>query len=47
MALTTQEKNVYKKIKVIIDAIAKRLGTSEVISYDSDSTTTMSPIFNL
>ncbi len=43
VALNTQDKNVYKKIKVIIDKIAKRLGTSEVISHDSDSTTTMSP----
>lgn len=41
-ALNAQEKNVYKKIKVIIDAIAKRLGTSEVVSYDSDSAA-MSP----
>ncbi len=36
-AYNTQEKNVYKKIKIIIDKIAKRLATSEVVTYDSDT----------
>lgn len=40
-ALNTQEKNVYKKIKIIIDKIAKRWEIIEFISYDSN--VTMSP----